>query len=92
MLGHGRLIFSVHNSVGPTIVVEDSGHGISADIKSRIFEPFFSTKEKGTGLGLASVYSIIESHHGTVTVDRGESGGARFSMKFASGEHSLNGG
>ena len=87
MLGHGRLIFSVHHTVGPTIVVEDSGPGISADIKSRIFEPFFSTKEKGTGLGLASVYSIIESHNGTVTVDRGDAGGARFSMKFASGEH-----
>ena len=82
MSGCGKLIFSIKETATPIIIIEDNGPGISDDIKNRIFEPFFSTKEKGTGLGLASVYSIVESHGGTVTVDRGEAGGARFSIKF----------
>jgi len=82
MQGQGRLIFGVEKNRVPTIIIEDSGPGISDEIKGRIFEPFFSTKEKGTGLGLASVYSVVESHGGTVTVERGDAGGARFSLLF----------
>jgi two-component system NtrC family sensor kinase len=48
--------------------VSDTGSGISpADLK-KLFEPFFSTKEKGTGLGLAVVYGIVQRHHGTIDV------------------------
>ncbi len=82
MQGQGQLIFSIAKRATPAIIVEDSGPGISDEIKGRIFEPFFSTKEGGTGLGLASVYSVVESHGGTVTVDRGSAGGARFSLQF----------
>lgn len=82
MQGQGQLIFSIVTGAVPAITVEDSGPGISDEIKGRIFEPFFSTKERGTGLGLASVYSVVESHGGTVTVDRGSAGGARFSLQF----------
>ena len=52
------------------IRIEDDGHGIPADKLNRIFEPFFTTKEvgKGTGLGLALVYSIIEEHYGHISI------------------------
>jgi len=50
------------------IEVEDSGKGVPKEIISRIFEPLFTTKKKGTGLGLASCKSIIEQHGGTISV------------------------
>jgi len=84
--GQGQLIFGTMVEPALAIIVEDNGPGISAEIKERIFEPFFSTKEQGTGLGLASVYSVLESHGGTVTVDKGTVGGARFTLQFAAGD------
>ena len=87
MQGQGQLIFSFENRRQPTIIIEDSGPGIADEIKSRIFEPFFSTKDKGTGLGLAAVYSVIELHGGIVTVDRGDVGGSRFVLQFPVGEN-----
>ncbi|HXV65918.1 MAG TPA: ATP-binding protein [Nitrosopumilaceae archaeon] len=50
------------------IEVEDSGSGVPDDIISKIFEPLFTTKTRGTGLGLASCKSIIEQHGGSITV------------------------
>ena len=64
------------------IYVEDSGPGIPEEVQGQIFDPFFSTKEKGTGLGLASVYSIVEAHGGSLEVVSGKSGGARFNLYF----------
>jgi two-component system sensor histidine kinase PilS (NtrC family) len=48
------------------IKVQDSGPGIPTEMRDKIFEPFVSTKEKGTGLGLALVLNIVEAHNGTV--------------------------
>jgi signal transduction histidine kinase len=50
------------------IQVEDSGEGVPTEIISRVFEPLFTTKKKGTGLGLASCKSIVEQHGGSITV------------------------
>ena len=86
MAGEGQLLISVETGKYPTIIIEDNGPGIADEIKGRIFEPFFSTKEQGTGLGLAAVYSVIESHGGIIAVDRGVAGGARFSLQFASSQ------
>ena len=51
-----------------TIEVEDSGSGIPVNMLEKIFEPLYTTKQTGTGLGLASVKSIIESHGGIISV------------------------
>jgi signal transduction histidine kinase len=51
------------------VVVENSGAGIPAEIQERIFHPFFTTKPRGTGLGLPIARQIIEAHHGRLHVE-----------------------
>ena len=60
------------------ISVRDYGLGISEEMRDRLFDPFFSTKTEGLGMGLAIVRSIIESHGGTITAENADGGGARF--------------
>ena len=48
--------------------VEDNGTGVREDVLGRIFEPYVTTKPKGTGLGMAIAKKIIEEHQGSVTV------------------------
>lgn len=64
------------------ITVQDEGEGISPDDISRIFDPYFSTKPTGRGLGLASVYSIIKKHNGTIKVNSKLHEGTTFMMQF----------
>lgn len=56
------------------LTVSDNGHGIAADIKDRLFEPFFTTRPQGTGLGLAVVRAVAEAHDGEILVDSGSNG------------------
>ena len=63
------------------LLVADSGIGMSDEVRSRIFEPFFSTKgPAGTGMGLAVVYGIVQRHQGLITVQSEPGQGSSFSI------------
>ena len=65
----GKLIFrSERENNNLHIEVEDTGGGIDAATKAKIFDPFFSTKDKGLGLGLWVVYKIVKQHEGQIDV------------------------
>jgi signal transduction histidine kinase len=68
-----------------SLVIEDSGTGISEDVRKHIFEPFFTTKSGGSGIGLALVHSIVEQHQGTISVEPRAGGGTRFRLLFPVG-------
>jgi signal transduction histidine kinase len=69
-----------HGNEAIVISVEDTGPGIEPEKIRSIFDPFFSTKAKGMGLGLAISKSIVERHHGELSVSSGIDGGARFQL------------
>jgi two-component system sporulation sensor kinase A len=64
------------------VVIKDEGEGIPDDIIKRIGEPFLTTKEKGTGLGLMISYKIIEDHQGTIQVKSKTGEGTVFTIRF----------
>ena len=66
------------------ITVSDQGDGIPDSIIHKIFDPYFTTKPTGTGLGLASVYSIIQKHGGLISADSGPDRGAVFTVTLPS--------
>jgi signal transduction histidine kinase len=76
-----RRVFVATQSNGDGTVrtsVRDHGVGISKDDRERRFDPFFSTKTEGLGMGLAIVRSIVEAHGGTIIAENVDDGGARF--------------
>jgi two-component system sensor kinase FixL len=60
------------------VTVQDTGPGISAEILGRIYEPFFSTKPDGLGMGLSICRSIAEAHGGRLDASNNPAGGATF--------------
>ena len=67
---------------GARLHVSDTGAGLTAEARERLFEPFYTTKESGTGLGLALSKGIVEAHGGTIQVDAGPGSGARFEVRL----------
>jgi nitrogen fixation/metabolism regulation signal transduction histidine kinase len=67
--------------------VHDTGPGVSAPDRLRIFDPYFTTKADGTGLGLPIVKKVVLEHHGSITCEESELGGAvfRIDLPLASG-------
>jgi len=65
-----------------TVDVGDNGPGISPENKKKLFEPYFSTKKTGTGLGLVIVSSIMSDHNGSVTVADNIRGGTIVSIEL----------
>ena len=67
--GNGEISIRIIDKKDDVLIeIEDSGLGIPESVLPKIFEPLFTTKQSGTGLGLASCKSIVERHHGVLTV------------------------
>jgi signal transduction histidine kinase len=62
------------------VTISDTGPGIPPELLERIFDPFVTTKAQGTGLGLATVFAIVESHGGWIEARNGADGGAVFEL------------
>src|SRR5882762_873757 len=81
MGGRGSIEIAVsRDGNGLAVTVADHGAGIPDDLRQRVFEPYFTTKNDGTGLGLALVRQTIEAHNGSITVAETPGGGATFSI------------
>ena len=57
------------------ITIRDNGPGIPPDVREKIFTPFFTTKSRGTGLGLPTAKRLIEAHHGSIRIECPSEGG-----------------
>ncbi len=80
-LGNEEINISLHKDHDAIIIIiQDNGPGISPENLEKIFEPYFTTKRKGTGLGLPIVKRIIENHHGTITVKSNLGGGTNIQI------------
>jgi two-component system sensor kinase FixL len=77
-----RVVVRADGVKGGTICisVRDSGPGFPEGITDQLFEPFFSTKAEGTGMGLAIARSIVDAHGGTLSAENGKGGGALFTI------------
>jgi PAS domain S-box-containing protein len=69
------------------IAIRDEGVGISEECMKRIFDPYFTTKAKGNGLGLATTYSIVKNHNGLITVDSKVHYGSTFTIYLPALRH-----
>jgi signal transduction histidine kinase len=83
MDGRGRLRIAIapesqNGRLGVGVVVEDSGPGVPADSREQIFNPFFTSKKDGVGLGLSIVAKIVDDHRGTIRLESPPGQGARF--------------
>ena len=84
-LSNGKALLRVSTRLvdgGVEAVIEDSGPGMDIRAQSRIFDPFYSTKDQGTGVGLPLTQQIIEEHDGTLTCESEKGKGTTFIVRF----------
>ncbi len=62
--------------------IQDNGKGMSPEVQEKVFHPFFTTKEKGTGLGLAVIHKIITDHNGTIALETVPGAGSTFTIRL----------
>ncbi|HEY8922755.1 MAG TPA: HAMP domain-containing sensor histidine kinase, partial [Polyangia bacterium] len=84
--GHIQVSASRADAGRVRVVVDDDGPGVDPALRDKIFTPFFTTREKGTGLGLAFVREIIHDHGGDIHVEEAPGGGARFTFDLPAAE------
>jgi signal transduction histidine kinase len=75
-------LFRAPTATGDQLAIAfgDSGPGVPEELRERVFNPFFTTKPNGTGLGLAKAFAILESHRGRIECARSAAGGALFTL------------
>ena len=91
MLRGGQLFVRTRLHAAPgqiSIVIADTGCGMSSELQARIFEPFFTTKSDGTGLGLAVCQKIVQRHQGALSVQSVLGAGATFTIRLPVGDES----
>jgi signal transduction histidine kinase len=87
MAGGGRIDVSVRGEDEAIVVrIADRGEGVPEDVRTKLFDAFYSTKERGTGLGLPLTQQIVLAHRGTIRCEDREGGGAVFVITFPVGE------
>jgi signal transduction histidine kinase len=82
--GAGRVRFrlTAESGGGLDLVVEDDGSGMDEETRARAFNPFYTTKTREGGLGLALVRKIVEGHEGSIEIESERGGGTRFRLWF----------
>jgi two-component system sensor kinase FixL len=86
MSGGGNILVSLESKHGEAIVtVRDTGPGLSAEAREKLFRPFFTSKARGTGLGLSTAKRLIEAHNGTIAVESPPAGGATVTLRIPTG-------
>ena len=75
----GHIVIAVRREGGVALMsVDDNGPGVAEEIRGRVFEPFFTTRAQGTGLGLATSYQVLAQQAGNIQLQASPLGGARF--------------
>jgi two-component system, NtrC family, sensor histidine kinase HydH len=69
---------SSNGKPGVSVSIEDTGPGVPPELREQIFNPFFTSKKDGVGLGLSIVAKIVDDHRGSIRLDSNSTGGARF--------------
>ena len=80
--GGRLLIYSKNEGDFISLIIKDTGCGIPEEKLSKIFEPYFTTKASGTGLGLTLVYKIMKEHNGDIHVKSEVGKGTEFILEF----------
>lgn len=76
-----RLVSALRDDV-VVLRICDTGVGMSEEVMNKIFEPYFTTRDNGSGIGLTLVYKIVREHHGDITVSSQEGSGTSFTISF----------
>lgn len=73
---------AAQDGAGVTVEIEDTGCGMTEEVRARIFDPLYTTKGRGTGLGLVIVNQLVSEHNGRIEVESTPGHGARFKLYF----------
>jgi two-component system sensor histidine kinase HydH len=90
MNGHGQIQMTLTDAGGATeLVVRDTGPGIPLTVRDKVFMPFFTTKARGTGLGLPTAKQLVEAQGGTISLECPDEGGTVVTLRFPPGPRTV---